>query len=83
MIRAYRAEAAGVECIVAAETRGKAIAMTRKSAAEAGYAVNFQSVRAWRAPEWDEWAARDTTGRCWDEAFLTTAMGRRMTGAKQ
>lgn len=76
MKTAWRTKAAGVESIVAAETRGKAIAMTLRSAREVGYKVEFHEVRATRAPEHNPWAAVDSTGICWGEEFLPATIAK-------
>lgn len=72
MKRAYRTTLIGITSIVSAESRGKAIARTLLSAADAGYNVRgkWKEVRAVRAPEHDEWAALDATGVLWAEANL-------------
>ena len=69
---AFRTTFLGITSIVAAETRGKAIASTLKSADSAGYDVRggWQKVRAVRAPEHDAWAEVDATGVPWDERLL-------------
>jgi hypothetical protein len=56
MKQAWRTTAAGVTSIVAAETRGKAIAITMRAAREVGYMVAFHEVKASRVPEYNEWA---------------------------
>ncbi len=70
MKRAYRTTFGGITSIVAAESRGKAIAATANAATDAGYRVSFPEVKATRAPEHDAWAALDTTWACWDETLL-------------
>jgi hypothetical protein len=60
----------GIDCIVATETRGQAIARTLFSANDAGYRIKFTDIRCRRAPEHDAWAAADKTQRCWEEKYL-------------
>jgi hypothetical protein len=69
-IRAWKTVAMGTTCIVAAETRAKAIMRTIKSAHEAGYDLRWLEVRAVRAPQHDRWAKGDVADRCWDEQYL-------------
>ncbi len=73
MKRAYRTNCGGIVSVVAAESRGRAVAATVRAAGEAGYRVRFLVVRAVRAPEYDAWAALDATGACWDEKLLPAA----------
>lgn len=62
---AWHGEAMGVETIVSAETRGKAIAIIVKAAREAGYGLHWAGVRAVRYPRLDKWAEVDESKRCW------------------
>lgn len=73
--RAYRTTVAGVTSVVAAETRGRAIARTLYAAIDAGYRVSFPEVKATRAPEHDGWAEQDATGACWNEELLPVTKG--------
>ena len=59
MKRAWKTTWCGVASIVAAATRGKAIARTLSSAEEAGYYPKWKDIRAVRAPEHDDWSHRD------------------------
>jgi hypothetical protein len=71
MKRAWRTFAMGVESIVAASSRGQAIARTLKSIDEAGYrGITFKNIRAIRAPQHDRWAEVDASSHCWSEQYL-------------
>lgn len=72
MKRAWRTRWGGIESIVAAETRGKAAAVTVRAALEvySKRQVKFAEVHVRRAPEHDAWAAVDATGCCWGEQYL-------------
>lgn len=59
-----------IASIVAARSRGQAIAITLRSAREAGYRPEWKDVRAVRAAEYDGWAEMDSSGVCWDEQYL-------------
>jgi len=75
MKQAWRTTAMGIISIVAAETRGKAIAITMRSARSVGYLVKFHDVKAVRAPEYNAWAEVDASGACWDEKLLQRHTG--------
>lgn len=70
MKRAWRVRLVGVETIVAATTRGRAIALTVRSAQDANYACRFPDAKCRRAPEHDGWAALDASNACWQEQYL-------------
>jgi hypothetical protein len=73
MKRAWRTSVIGITSIVAAHSRGKAIAITADQAREAGFEVAFTDVVAARAAEHDAWAEVDETNKCWDEKLLPKA----------
>jgi hypothetical protein len=70
MKRAWKTTACGVTSIVAATTRGKAMAVTYRSARDVGYRLKFSDVSAVRCPKHDGWAEVDETARCWGEEDL-------------
>lgn len=73
MKRAWRVTAAGTTVVVAADRRSRAVQLCHRAANEAGYVVDWQDVRAIRAPEHDAWATTDPGTRCWDEEYLPEA----------
>lgn len=68
--RAYRTVWDGTASVVAARSRGQAVARTLAQIREAGYRATFTAVRAVRVPEFDGWAEVDESGVCWDEKYL-------------
>lgn len=70
MKRAYRTTWNGIVSIVAAESERHACKRTRFYLAFASRETKDSDIRVVRAPEWDEWAASDTSGCCWNEANL-------------
>jgi len=81
--KAFRTTWGGVTSVVAAESAAKARAVTVRAALEVytRKQVRFVDVKVRRAAEYDEWAAADTTGHCWDEKILAVAL-RVPAGAK-
>lgn len=73
--KAWLTEWKGLPCVVAAETRGKAVARTIRQAQEASWYPRFVDVTARRAPQWDRWAEQDTTGRAYAPEYMPTVMG--------
>lgn len=61
--RAWRTSWNGIDCIVAADSRAKAVASTWRSAFDAHYEVEWKDIRARRAPEYDQWAEVAPAGR--------------------
>lgn len=76
MKRAYRTTCWGIVSIVAAESRGKAIARTLRAIGDAGYntAGLWGRIRAVRASEFDEWAEVDRSGDLYHEADLPKSL---------
>lgn len=60
MKKAWLTRACGIRAVVAAETRGKAKAITLASAFDANYPIKFKDVTAVRWPKGDGWAAEAT-----------------------
>lgn len=67
---AWRTKVIGIESICSAETRAKAKYKTLRSAFDAHYQINWNEIRAVRAPEHDAWAEEDESRICWGEEFL-------------
>lgn len=70
MKRAWRTTLHGLTSLVVAETRGRAIAITLRSARKAGFSSKWQQVRATRAPEYDAWAEVESAGIAWNPICL-------------
>lgn len=71
MKKAWRIRTSGFpDGVVAAETRGQAIAKAFQACGEVGYNTAWKDHKATRAPEFDKWAELDETGACWDEKLL-------------
>lgn len=68
--RAWRVTVIGETGIVAAATRGKAIATILKNAEEAGHKASWSDVRAVRAKEYDGWAEAIGRDTAWSEEFI-------------
>jgi hypothetical protein len=60
----------GEKAIIAAETRGQALFRTLDSIHEAGYRPTIGELHCRRAPEWDEWAAVESSRACWNPEYL-------------
>ena len=67
---AWETEWNGVRSIVSAESRTLAKSKTVKSACGAGYNCKYTEIKVKRIPKYDGWAAIDSSGACWGEAFL-------------
>lgn len=71
MKRAYRVNAYGVSGIIAANTPGQARFHVFRTLDLRG-PNGLSGIQVRRAPEHDELALADSTGRCWDESLLPT-----------
>lgn len=72
MKRAYRTTWNGITSIVAAESASQARRIAKASGSRSwhGPVLLWVDIETVRAPEHDDWAAVDSTGRCWDESYL-------------
>lgn len=70
--KAYRTSAQGVESIVFAETRGKARSVTQRSAADAGYRLEFTEIAVRRAPAFDTMPHATRVFQCWSPEILAS-----------